>query len=66
MAEKTISIRLSEDLLECADTLIPMLKQHGDLAAVGVTRSTVLRLALLRGMEQLKAESEKVEKQRTN
>jgi hypothetical protein len=56
MNETTITLRLPMDLLEKADALVPKVAGHGDLQAVRITRSTVLRLALLRGIETLERE----------
>lgn len=56
MNEKLITLRLPEDLLDRADRLVPTVGAAGDLAAVRVSRSTVIRLALLRGLAALEQE----------
>jgi hypothetical protein len=45
---------LPQDLLDRADRLVPKLQNNTELRASGeVTRSVVLRLALLRGLDEL-------------
>ncbi len=54
---KSTSFRLSADQEARADALVPARKANPDVAAFGeVTRSTVLRLALHRGLLSLEAE----------
>ena len=49
-----ISLRLPEELLERAEALIPALDHLGAMSSTGaVTRSDVLRLALVRGLAEL-------------
>lgn len=49
------NIRLSPDIIEEADGLIPILQQDTRLRAGGrISRSTVLRLAVLEGMAVLR------------
>lgn len=52
------SLRLTEDILERADRLVPLLADDPALVAgaVQVGRATVLRLALLRGLAELERE----------
>lgn len=49
------SLRLPQDVLERADRLIPKLQNSPELRAGAgeVTRSVILRLALLRGLDEL-------------
>jgi len=54
--EKPTTLRLPEDLLERADALVPAIASAGEYQAVRISRSTVLRLALLRGLVALEAE----------
>lgn len=56
MNEKLITVRLPEDLLAQADELVPIIGAAGDFAATRVTRSTVIRLALMRGIVALRDE----------
>jgi hypothetical protein len=54
-----ISLRIPEAMLERADALVPLLGDDPELAMVvggKVTRSTVLRVALLRGIKALEAD----------
>jgi hypothetical protein len=51
--EKQIALRLPNDWIARADTLIPALSRPGIL----VSRSDVLRAALARGLDVLEAES---------
>lgn len=53
MAESTIvTLRLPKSLLARADALIPRLRDDSDIFVVGrLSRSVVLRLAVLRGLE---------------
>lgn len=54
MTEVQTTIRLPAELIKRADELVPMLEARPDLAAwQRVNRSTVLRLALARGLEAL-------------
>lgn len=47
-------LRLPPDLVEWADRLVPLVAADPKMAAVGrVTRSSVLRLALVKGLESL-------------
>lgn len=58
MAERieVVSLRLAHGQLKAADALIPKIKQSPLGAAVRVSRGTVLRLALARGLEELAKE----------
>jgi hypothetical protein len=56
MAEEigTVQLRLPLSLIEQADGLIEALSHDRDLSAAGrITRATVLRLAVARGLESL-------------
>ena len=56
MAEEsgTVQLRLPVSLLDQADALIEVLSHDRDLSAAGrITRATVLRLAVARGLENL-------------
>jgi hypothetical protein len=61
MNEKAITLRLPADLLERADELVPIVAAYEDFQAMRVSRSTVLRLALLRGLAALEHEFELVD-----
>jgi hypothetical protein len=59
MAEEigTVQLRLPVSLIEQADALIEVLSRNRDLSAAGrITRATVLRLAVARGLESLARE----------
>jgi hypothetical protein len=50
----TVQLRLPISLLDQADALIEVLSRDRDLSAAGrITRATVLRLAVARGLENL-------------
>ena len=52
--EKPTQLRLPREALERAETLIPLLAQHPEFRALGrLSRATVLRLAVLHGLEML-------------
>ena len=52
-----VTLRLPASLLARVDKLLPELEGHEQLMVVGkVTRSVALRLAILRGLEQLEEE----------
>ena len=56
MAEEigTVQLRLPTSLIDQADTLNGVLSRDRDLSAAGrITRATVLRLAVARGLESL-------------
>jgi hypothetical protein len=56
MADESMSIqlRLPASLIEQADALIDVLSRDRDLSAAGrITRATVLRLAVARGLDDL-------------
>jgi hypothetical protein len=63
MADSTVvTLRLPRAMLERADALIPKLRHDDELMMIGrVSRSIILRLALLRGLEVLenRAQEEK-------
>jgi hypothetical protein len=48
--------RLPPDLLAEADALVPLLKARPDMVDGRVTRSTVIRMAVRRGLATLRAE----------
>ncbi len=53
-----IVLRLPKVIRDRADALIPSLESNPTIAALGkVTRSKVLRLALVRGLEVLESEA---------
>jgi hypothetical protein len=59
MAEEsgTVQLRLPLSLIDQADALIEVLNRDRDLSAAGrITRATVLRLAVARGLESLATE----------
>lgn len=58
MAESTIvTLRLPKSLVERADALIPQLREDDQMVVVGrVSRSIVLRLAVLKGLTALEAQ----------
>jgi hypothetical protein len=50
----TVQLRLPQSLIGQADSLIELLSRDRDLSAAGrITRATVLRLAVARGLEDL-------------
>jgi hypothetical protein len=55
MADSSIvTLRLPKSLLQRADALIPTLRSNSDIFVVGrLSRSVVLRLAVLRGLENM-------------
>jgi hypothetical protein len=55
MADSSIvTLRLPKSLLSRADALIPRLRENSDIFVVGrLSRSVVLRLAVLRGLEAM-------------
>lgn len=55
MADSSIvTLRLPKSLLARADALIPRLRDNSDIFVVGrLSRSVVLRLAVLRGLETM-------------
>lgn len=59
MADSSIvTLRLPKSLLQRADSLIPALRSNSDIFVVGrLSRSVVLRLAVLRGLEAMEADA---------
>jgi hypothetical protein len=59
MADSSIvTLRLPKSLLQRADALIPALRTNSDIFVVGrLSRSVVLRLAVLRGLEAMEADT---------
>jgi hypothetical protein len=56
-ASGTVQLRLPTSLIEQADALIEVLGRDRDLSAAGrITRATILRLAVARGLEDLARE----------
>ncbi len=53
MNEKLVTVRLPADLLDRADELVPVLQEIEDFSVMRMTRSTVIRLALVRGLAVL-------------
>jgi hypothetical protein len=51
-----LGLRLPRDVIKRADQLIPKLQQTDLLAAVRLSRSVVLRLAVIRGLAVLEQE----------
>jgi hypothetical protein len=54
--DTAFAVRLPAAILERLAALVPRLARRGDLSALRLTRSSVLRLALLRGLAQLERE----------
>jgi hypothetical protein len=61
MADSSIvTLRLPKSLLQRADALIPTLRSNSDIFVVGrLSRSVVLRLAVLRGLEAMETTAPK-------
>jgi hypothetical protein len=61
MADSSIvTLRLPKSLLQRADALIPMLRSNSEIFVVGrLSRSVVLRLAVLRGLEAMETSTPK-------
>ena len=59
MADSSIvTLRLPKSLLQRADSLIPALRSNSDIFVVGrLSRSVVLRLAVLRGLEAMEVDT---------
>lgn len=59
MADSSIvTLRLPKSLLQRADALIPTLRSNSDIFVVGrLSRSVVLRLAVLKGLESMEEET---------
>lgn len=55
--ETQVSIRLPNDLLERASSLVESLRGNPDNVLLGLNRSTVLRLAIAKGLAQLESET---------
>jgi hypothetical protein len=52
-----LSVRVSPDLLKRADRLVPKVARDKTVTAIGnVSRSTIVKLALMRGLDALEAE----------
>ena len=60
MSESTIvTLRLPQSLVDRADALIPRLGEEDHMLMVGrVSRSIVLRLAVLKGLEAIEAQTQ--------
>jgi hypothetical protein len=61
MADSSIvTLRLPKSLLQRADALIPTLRSNSEIFVVGrLSRSVVLRLAVLRGLETMETTAPK-------
>jgi hypothetical protein len=61
MADSSIvTLRLPKSLLQRADALIPTLRANSEIFVVGrLSRSVVLRLAVLRGLENMESSAPK-------
>jgi hypothetical protein len=58
-----VTLRLPKSLLVRSDALVPRLKENSEIFVVGrLSRSVVLRLAVLRGLEVLEAEQPRAAK----
>ena len=51
--DKLVSMRLPSDELERAEALLKEMAEHKDWRGFGMTRSAVLRMALIRGLDAL-------------
>ena len=51
--DEAITLRLPSDLLAQVDELVPKIGSAGDFKATRVSRSTVIRLAIFRGIAEL-------------
>ena len=54
--EEQVSIRLPKTLLERAEKITDKVRQDPDNVLIGMTRATVLRLAIARGLSVLETE----------
>ena len=54
--EVSVTLRLAPELLDRAERLVSKLEGQGPLAATRVSRSTVIRLAMLRGLDAIERE----------
>lgn len=62
MANTTTTLRISEDLLSRADELVSWASTRPDLAPTGnATRATIMRAAILRGLESLERERKRTD-----
>lgn len=55
--ETQVSVRLPKEMLERAEALVATLRQNPDNVLIGLSRATVLRLALQRGLALLEEET---------
>ena len=55
--DEAVSLRLPAGTMDRAEALISELKKHPALQAARVSRALVLRLALLRGLDELEREA---------
>lgn len=63
--DPTLTIRLPEEIMARADALIPALEADPAIRAHGrVTRSTAIRIAILRGLDALEADTRATRKDR--
>ena len=64
--DQTITLRIAkaEEITERADALLPQIEALPEYRAVRISRSVVLRLALMRGLEELEREHKSKSKRR--
>lgn len=55
--EVQVSVRLPQELIDRAEALTKRLRQNPDNALMGLTRATVLRLAIAKGIDVLEAQA---------
>ena len=60
--DEAVSLRLPAGTMARAERLIATLKTHPALQAARVSRALVLRLALLRGLEELEREAKEIQR----
>ena len=56
LAEHRLSLRVTNDTLKRADAVAARMAKHPNVAALGITRSAVIKLAITRGLEVLERE----------
>jgi len=58
MAQETqVSVRLPAELVEKAEALVERLRENPENRLLGLTRATLLRLAIARGLEAIDIET---------
>ncbi len=55
ISEVQVSLRLPKDLIERAEALAPLIAALPEYQALRISRATVIRLALLEGLDALEA-----------